>query len=199
VTDETLTTDDVKKRLRKEALANRAEAADACPDGGASLRDNFLAAIRVPPGGTVSAYWPMRAEIDPRPLMTVLHAAGFAVGLPVMPGAGQPLVFRAWTPDAALVDGGFGTRIPPESAPEVLPDVLLVPLVAFDDEGYRLGYGGGFYDRTLEKLRASKPVLAVGVAFEGQRLDAVPRGPYDQPLDWIVTESGARRFGGDGA
>ena len=109
-------------------------------------------------------------------------------GLPVVIGADQPLLFRAWTPGETLAPGVWDIPIPPETAAEVLPDVLLVPMLAFDRQGYRLGYGGGFYDRTLEKLRAFRRVWAVGVAYAAQEVEAVPRGDHDAPLDYVMTE-----------
>jgi 5-formyltetrahydrofolate cyclo-ligase len=113
----------------------------------------------------------------------------------VVVGKGQPLIFRAWHPGLALVAGGFKTEVPPHSSPELAPEILIVPLLAFDSEGYRLGYGGGFYDRTLEKLRKTgRRPLAVGVAFSAQHVARVPRDHYDQPLDWIVTEKNAQAF-----
>ncbi|HUF44987.1 MAG TPA: 5-formyltetrahydrofolate cyclo-ligase, partial [Aestuariivirgaceae bacterium] len=113
--------------------------------------------------------------------------------LPVVVARGQPLVFRAWAPGNPTVAGIWSIPVPLESAPELEPDVLIVPMLAFDGEGYRLGYGGGFYDRTLARLRAIKPVVAVGAAFAGQEVAQVPRGPHDEPLDWIVTEHGPKR------
>lgn len=182
----------VKKDLRKRALEQRAEAASASHGAAERLRDHLLAIVPWPRNGTVSGYWPMRDEIDPLPALTALHERGHTIGLPVMPGKDQPLIFRQWTPSSALVDGGYGTRVPPEDAPRVVPRVLLVPLVAFDRDGYRLGYGGGFYDRTLEALRVDEPdTLAVGVAFSGQEMEALPHGEHDEPLDMIVTEHGA--------
>jgi len=191
-----------KKELRKQAKRRRAEAAAAAhPDAGerlAKVIENHV--IPKAEGRCVSAYWPMGDEIDPRPAMHLLHAYGRTIGLPVMRGADTPLVFRQWWPDAPLAEGGFGTRMPTEDAPEVTPEVLLVPMLAFNDAGYRLGYGGGFYDRTLEDLRGENPAtLAVGLAYSGQRVDDLPVGPFDQPLDALVTESGPislRRAGG---
>ena len=143
-----------------------------------------------------SVFTALGDEIDVKPLLAQLHAAGHPIGLPVVLGKGQPLVFRAWHPGLALVAGGFKTEVPPQSSPELVPQVLIVPLLAFDAEGYRLGYGGGFYDRTLEKLRKSgaRP-LAVGVAFAAQHVARVPRDAYDQPVDWIVTEKSVQQFG----
>jgi 5-formyltetrahydrofolate cyclo-ligase len=157
------------------------------------VRDQFLAVIVPAPGTTVSAYWPLDDEFDPRPLFMALHARGHPIGLPVVAGRGRPLLFRQWLPDMELVHGTFRVMTPPTDAPEVVPDLLLVPLLAFDRAGYRLGYGGGFYDRTIARLRAERAALAVGVAFAAQEVPAVPRDDTDQPLDWIVTEREALR------
>jgi 5-formyltetrahydrofolate cyclo-ligase len=147
--------------------------------------------VSVPAGAVVSGYWPMGEEIDPVPALEALHERGHPIGLPVMPGKQQPLRFRRWQPHAPLQEGGFGTMVPPDDAGEVTPRLLLVPLLAFDREGYRLGYGGGFYDRTLAELRAQDPhTLAVGVAYGGQEVAAVPHDAYDQRLDAVVTEQG---------
>jgi len=182
---------DRKAALRAAAKRRRAEAAAASPKAGAALVARVLDSVPPPAGAAVSCYWPMGSEIDTRPLMTALHERGHTVGLPVMERRGAPLLFRAWTPGIALEPGGFGTEIPGADAAEVVPDYLLVPLLAFDRAGYRLGYGGGFYDRTLSKLRASGTRQAVGVAFGGQELPAVPREATDERLDWIVTEAEA--------
>lgn len=146
----------------------------------------------------IAVYWPLAEELDPRPLMTALHAAGHALALPIILGPHQPLAFRGWQPGAALVAAGFGTHEPLADAALVTPDLLLVPLLAFDLEGFRVGYGGGYYDRTLAGLRSEprRPgrVVAVGVGFAVQEVDHVPHGPGDQRLDWIVTEREARRL-----
>jgi len=184
-----------KRELRKQAKAHRAAAAAANPDAGEALVEGVLALVADRPGATVSAYWPMGDEIDPRPAIAALHERGHTLGLPVMQGADTPLLFRQWWPDAPMADGGFGTRIPTHDAPAVTPEVLLVPMLAFDDAGYRLGYGGGFYDRTLDKLRGENPAtLAVGLAYSAQGVEDLPRGPYDQPLDAILTERGSVRL-----
>jgi 5-formyltetrahydrofolate cyclo-ligase len=194
-----MTLDDEKKALRAAARAQRRRAAAAAgPDAGQRLAENFFAAraaIRVPPGAAVSGYWPMAEEMDVRPLLERLHAEGHVCALPVVPGKGVPLIFRRWQPGMALGHAGFNLSEPGPECPEVRPDVVLTPLLAFDSEGYRIGWGGGYYDRTLAKLRAEGPVIAVGVAFEGQRVERVPHHAFDQRLDWIVTEKGARRFG----
>ena len=184
-----------KKALRGEAAARRRAAARGVPAAGVAVRDNFLASIAVPAGIAVSAYWPLEEEFDPRPLFQALHRRGHPIGLPVILGRGQPLLFRRWEPNIELVRGSFRVLTPPSSAPEVTPGLLLVPLLAFDRAGYRLGYGGGFYDRTIAKLRAAGAPLAVGVAFAAQEVAAVPHDDTDQPLDWIVTEREAMHVG----
>jgi 5-formyltetrahydrofolate cyclo-ligase len=193
--------DAAKRALRIAAAERRRAAAPALVDAGHAACERFLAAVAIPAAVTVSGFWPLDGEFDPRPLFQALHARGHAIGLPVVVGRGQPLLFRRWEPGMALVRGNFKVMTPPPDAPEVVPRVLLVPLLAFDREGYRLGYGGGFYDRTLAKLRAAGDALAVGVAFAMQEVPAVPRDDTDQPLDWIVTEREAiaiaRRTTGD--
>jgi 5-formyltetrahydrofolate cyclo-ligase len=144
----------------------------------------------------VSGYWPVQDELDPRPLMLALAARGAQLALPVAEARGRPLRFRAWRPDDPLAPGALRIPEPLASAPEVLPDLVLVPMLAFDRRGFRLGYGAGFYDRTLALVRATKPVLAVGLAYAAQESDAVPVGTHDEPLDWVVTEAGATRLGG---
>lgn len=187
-----------KTALRAEAKRRRGEAASLAPAAAEAVCAEVLAAVPFPAGCAVSAYWPMRDELDPRPLMHRLAGRGHPIGLPVMAGKGRPLVFRAWRPGDALEPGGFGTQVPAPDRPEVRPRVLLVPMLAFDRTGYRLGYGGGFYDRTLAGLRADGDALAVGIAYAGQEVDDVPHDGNDQRLDWIVTEAEAIRAGAIG-
>jgi 5-formyltetrahydrofolate cyclo-ligase len=186
--------DAAKRALRAEAAARRRAAIPGLADAGIGLRDNFLAALDLPAGLVISAYWPLSDEMDPRPLIHHLHAAGHPIGLPTVLGRGLPLAFRRWQPGIELEIGTFGVLTPPLGEPEIVPELLLVPLLAFDRAGYRLGYGGGFYDRTLEGLRAGTEITAVGVAFALQEVLAVPREATDQPLNWIVTEREAIRI-----
>jgi 5-formyltetrahydrofolate cyclo-ligase len=151
--------------------------------------------LDLPAAAVISGFLPYQTEIDVRPLLARLAASGHVTCLPVVTGRGEPLVFRAWRPGEATEPGVWNIPVPPPGAPEVVPDVLLVPLLAFDSAGFRLGYGGGFYDRTLEALRRQKRVIAVGIAYAGQEMHRVPHGPHDQPLDWILTQMGARRVG----
>ena len=193
--------DDEKRALRKIAMERREILArDAGPRHGDVLAKMFLDSVPLPepasrPSGiTVSGFWSMGAEINVIPLLSLLYERGYYCGLPVTVKRGLPLVFRHWAPGSVLVSGGFGTSVPPPDAPEVTPDVLIVPLLAFDRQGYRLGYGGGFYDRTLAKLRAAGSPLAVGMGLSGQEVPAVPREDFDQRLDWMVTEREAFRI-----
>lgn len=179
-----MTLSDIKAEARNMAFARRKAAFAARGASDARLLAEVLAPYR---GKVLSGYMPMRTEIDCLPVMAAHHAAGGQVCVPVIPGQAQPLRFREWTPGARMVEGAFKALIP-EGGAERVPEVLIVPLLAFDRRGYRLGYGGGFYDRTLEGLRARGRVTAVGFAFAAQEIGEVPIEPTDQPLDLIVTE-----------
>jgi 5-formyltetrahydrofolate cyclo-ligase len=179
--------DDVKAVARKAAFAARKAAFAGGQGQAAELLADYLAQVR---GQVLAGYMPMRTEIDPLPAMAV-HLG--PVGVPVIVGAGQALRFREWGPGVAMVAGEFGALIPAEGS-WVTPQVVIVPLLAFDARGYRLGYGGGFYDRTLAGLRAAGPVLAVGFAFAAQEVAEVPIDGFDQRLDAVVTETGVREF-----
>ncbi|HPD91447.1 MAG TPA: 5-formyltetrahydrofolate cyclo-ligase [Pararhodobacter sp.] len=180
--------DQIKAEVRKAAFAARKAVFGTGRDvaAQAGLRAALAAFGPVPLAG----YLPIRTEIDPVPVMTT-HSG--PVGVPVIPGAAQPLEFHLWTPEGALLDGPFGAKVPADGV-AMVPRVLIVPMLAFDARGYRLGYGGGYYDRTLAKLRAAGPVTALGFAFDAQELAEVPVDAYDQRLDGVVTESGLRRF-----
>lgn len=185
------------KRVLRASAAERRRAAVAAlapAEAGRRIRDRLMAAIALPPSAPVSAYWPLDAELDPRPVIDALHAAGHPIGLPIVIGTAQPLVFRRWQPGTRLEQGSFRVMVPPAESPGLVPAVMLAPLLAFDAAGYRLGYGGGFYDRTIAKLRAAGPLLVIGLAYAAQEVAAVPHEPTDQPLDWIVTEDAARRI-----
>lgn len=174
----------VKSEARKAAFARR-KIAHASGQGTAGFLSEVLAGYR---GVPVAGYMAMRTEIDPTAAMEEAAAHG-PVGVPVIIGAGQPLQFRTWTPDSTMVAGEFGAVIP-EAGEWMTPEIVIVPLVAFDRAGGRLGYGGGFYDRTLEQLRAKRATLAIGFAFADQETQDLPLEPTDQPLDLIVTEHG---------
>jgi 5-formyltetrahydrofolate cyclo-ligase len=157
------------------------------------LADQGLAFSGAGRHAVASGFCAIGDEIDPLLLLTKLSADGHQVCLPVMQGRGLPLLFRAWKPGDPMKATLWGIGEPLPSAPYVEPGVLLVPLLAFDPMGYRLGYGGGFYDRTLANLRERGPVIAIGLAFDEQRVDAVPHVDYDQRLDWVLTPSGPFR------
>lgn len=185
---------DAKAELRRTMGDARRRAAQAAPGAAEAVRERLLAGLSLPAGACVSAYWPMRDELDPRPLLLALSARGHPLCLPVVVGKAMPLTFRAWRPGDPLVGARFGTQVPQDSAVEAVPEVLLVPLLAFDRSGYRLGYGGGFYDRTLAALRVERQVLAVGLAYAGQEAPEVPHEPTDRRLDALVTERELLRF-----
>ena len=183
---------DAKQAARRTAAARRRDEA-AAGDGAAGTRlaEIALAEIDFADGAAIAGYWPIDSEMDVQPLLRGLAARGHPIALPVVAGRGRPLIFRAWREGDEMADGAFGIREPLPAAAEIEPGVLLVPLLAFDRAGFRLGYGGGFYDRSLADLREKAPVLAVGIAWAGQETAAVPRDSHDQPLDWIVTERAA--------
>jgi 5-formyltetrahydrofolate cyclo-ligase len=186
---------DDKRTLRSAMLAWRGALAE---DERRAAADGLLATWRRErPFATpaiVSGFWPIKEEIDIRPLMIELFNTGCQMALPVVQGRGQSLLFRAWRPGDPLEAGVFGTLQPAARRETVEPDALLVPLLACDGAGWRLGYGGGFYDRTLGGLRARRQVTAVGVGFDPQLVTDVPHGPDDQPLDWLLTDRRACAF-----
>jgi 5-formyltetrahydrofolate cyclo-ligase len=181
-------TEKAKATLRGEATVRR----DALP---ADLRQAAAEAIAarafplaVGPQTIVSGFMPMKSEINPLPLMRKLAEAGAALALPVVAGRGEPLTMRAWQWGEPLGSGVWGIREPKPEAPQIDPDILLVPLLVFDRKGFRLGYGGGYYDRTIAGLRARKNVTAVGIAFAAQEVASVPVTPRDARLDLVLTE-----------
>ncbi|SIS72113.1 5-formyltetrahydrofolate cyclo-ligase [Roseivivax lentus] len=174
---------EAKAAAREAAFAARAAAHAAHGPGRAGHLSEVLAGYR---GVPLSGYWPIRTEIDPRPAMEEAAAHG-PVALPVIEGAGRPLRFARWEPGCAMVPGPFGAQVP-EVQDFLVPEILIVPLLAFTRDGARLGYGGGFYDRTLAELRAARATLAVGFAYAAQEVARLPLEPTDAPLDMIVTE-----------
>ncbi|TSJ60449.1 5-formyltetrahydrofolate cyclo-ligase [Starkeya sp. 3C] len=187
-----------KASLRSEALARRAalhpDAREAAAEAAAANALAWLGDVR---GEVVSVFTPIGTEIGTGPLIRRLREGGAAVALPVVVENGKPLIFRQWEAGVELVASKGPGRIvipaPPETAPAVVPDVLVVPLAAFDARGNRLGYGAGFYDRTLALLRGAKRIEAVGYAFAVQELAAVPAEPHDERLDAIATDAGIVR------
>ncbi|WP_438276627.1 5-formyltetrahydrofolate cyclo-ligase [Nitrobacter sp.] len=184
-----------KNELRAVALARR----DAL---NAEQRANAARGIaaQMPPleitsSTIVAGYAPIRSEIDPVPLMQSLAARGAALAMPAIAARNAGLVFRAWKPGETLVRGTFGISEPPAAVTEVVPDIVLVPLAAFDRAGHRIGYGAGYYDRTLAQLRDRKPVIAIGLAFAVQEIPQVPALSHDVRLDYVLTEAGLFSFG----
>lgn len=180
---------EAKASARAAAVDRRAEARAAADH--AALDAHLREALAPFSGATLAGYLPIRTEADPRRAMAAWSETA-PLCLPVVLGAGKPLEFRSWRPGQALAPGAFGVDVPAAGA-ILQPDILIVPLLAFDAAGYRLGYGGGFYDRTLAALRAKSQVTAIGLAFAGQKVPACPREPTDAPLDLIVTERGVIR------
>jgi 5-formyltetrahydrofolate cyclo-ligase len=180
--------EDLKKTIRRDVLARR----DALPAAERAAAAAAIAArafpLAITPGTIVSGFSPLKSEINPVPLMRKLSDAGARLALPVVAGKGKPLIMRAWGFGEPLDSGAWDIREPKPEAPEVAPDILLVPLLAFDRNGNRIGYGAGYYDMTIAGLRALKPVPAVGIAFAAQQISAVPATPRDARLDLVLTE-----------
>lgn len=178
-----------KKEALRAALLTRRNAIAARAKGAAQgLADRFGDAVPLPPKAAVSGYVPIKNEIDIGPLLDALRRAGHDILLPVTPAAPGPLVFKRWRDGDALVPGALGTREPAADAPDDTPAVLIVPLLGFDRRGGRLGYGGGYYDRTISALRRDRDILAVGVAFAEQEIARVPCRAGDERVDWVITE-----------
>ncbi len=179
---------DLKAQLRRTVMARRKEA--HAQDGGkAALAVQRRVCEDIPVSGQkIAGYWPLGDEIDCRPALEGLIKAGAQVGLPVVAGQGQVLIFRCWQPGVTLDVGPFGTSHPSPRAALMAPTILLLPLIAFDNTGHRLGYGAGYYDRTLSALRRERSVLAVGIAYDMQEVEAVPVDSHDQCMDAVITE-----------
>jgi 5-formyltetrahydrofolate cyclo-ligase len=177
-----------KGDLRSIALAKRDALSDEQRAAAAQALAKRGLPLEITPGMVVSGYSPIRNEIDPAPLMRKLAEAGARLALPAVMARGKSLAFRAWSPDDRLMLGPLGIPEPSPAAAELVPDVMLVPLAAFDPAGHRIGYGAGHYDFTLEHLRKVKAISAVGVAFAVQQIKAVPAQPHDVALDFVLTE-----------
>lgn len=189
-----------KARLRAVMRDRRREAGATLAGGvGSRILARFLTiaeVLGVRPGAAVGGYWPVGDEADVRPILEHLHAVGAPCYLPVVIAAGEPLAFRRWRPGQTLEAGPLKTWQPGADAEAGFPAIVLVPLLAFDRRGYRLGQGGGYYDRTLPLLRGRGRVEAVGIGLACQEVEAVPHGPKDARLDWVVTEETAFGIGG---
>ena len=182
-----------KSDLRIEAQTRRAKIARDIPDFAQRIA-LFADDLSIAPNAIVAGYWPMGDEADPRDLMMALAARGHELALPRVEAKHAPLVFHRWREGEALMPHKFGMSEPHVDREIAVPDVVLVPLLAFDADGYRLGYGGGFYDRTLETLRAKHKIRAIGVSYAGQEIESVPHEIHDHRLDAVLTENGIRHF-----
>jgi 5-formyltetrahydrofolate cyclo-ligase len=184
-----------KAALRLKAHATRAAIYDSVRSGAArAAADHFFSGISLKPGEIVAGYWRIKDEMDCQPILVRLMDTMQPVCLPVVLGDDQPLELRLWEQGTPLYEAGFGTLAPAELAPQVEPDVIVMPLLGYDARGTRLGYGGGYYDRTLARL-SKKPRL-VGLAFAAQEIGEIPREAHDIPLDSVVTEKGVHHFAG---
>ena len=183
-----------KDILRNEARARRATLAAETPDFAATIA-RFAEVLPISSGVVVASYWPIRDEADPCALAAELAALDHPIVLPVIGGPEAALSFRPWREGDALSPNRHGVHEPPAHLDAVAPRMLLVPLLAFDRNGARLGYGGGYYDRTLAELRADGHIVAIGVAYAGQEVAQLPHDVHDQRLDGVVTERGFRKFG----
>jgi 5-formyltetrahydrofolate cyclo-ligase len=177
-----------KERIRREVLAWRDAMLPEVRQAAAQAIAAREFPLTIAPGAVVSGFMALKSEINPLPLMQKLAGQGARLALPAIAGRGQPLILRAWEPGAPLGRGQWGIREPTADAAEVEPDILLVPLLAFDRAGHRIGYGAGYYDLTIARLRARKAVMAVGVAFAVQEVATVPATARDARLDLVLTE-----------
>ena len=194
--DMLMTPRELKAALRTERLALRdSMTAEARIEASLAMLDHAGDTIEFEPGQVISGFWPIRSEVDVRPLMARLRERGARLCLPVILDK-QTIVFREMVPGAPVVATGFGTAGPGEDAPEVDPDIMLIPLSAFDKAGHRIGYGAGYYDRAIDRLRQKghMPEL-IGIAFDCQEVASVPAEPHDVALAALLTESGLRIFG----
>ena len=182
-----------KSELRNELRDRRAELARVHPDFAREAAAH-VAALKIADGATVGAYVAIRDEADPHLILKKLTLQSCTLAFPRVVAKDEPLVFHRWKPGENLQRGAYGIPEPSKDWPLAYPKILLVPLLAFDRAGHRLGYGGGFYDRTLDFLRANSTVRAIGVAYAGQEVDELPREAHDHPLDAVITEQGVREF-----
>ncbi|HEY4029533.1 MAG TPA: 5-formyltetrahydrofolate cyclo-ligase [Caulobacteraceae bacterium] len=189
MTDLLRTKDDLRRAMR----ARRRDLAALHPDA-AERAAACLSLEDLPPFAVVAGYHALGAELSPWPVLRKLEAAGARIVLPVAPAPHAALLFRAWAPDQPLEPDAARIPSPTEAAEALTPDLVIAPLIAFDRQGYRLGQGGGYYDRTLVALRGTGRLFVIGLAYAGQETDRIPRDAHDQPLDAILTESGYHRL-----
>jgi 5-formyltetrahydrofolate cyclo-ligase len=183
-----------KAELRAAALAKRDALSEKQREAAAKALAKRGLPIPIAAGMVISAYSPIRNEIDPAPLMQTLALQGAQLALPSVNARGKSLIFRAWSAGDRLTLGMLGIPEPSPAAAEVVPDIMLVPLAAFDNSGHRIGYGAGYYDYTFAHLRKHKPVIGVGLAFAAQEIDGVPALSHDVPLDYVLTEKRVFNF-----
>ena len=186
-----------KQALRQAAMRRRDDlAANLRGQAEMKIREFGIELLARLGASVVAGYHPFRSELDILPLLESLRAQGCNIALPHTPREEAPLIFRQWPAGSALRKGGFGIMEPGADMPQLEPDVVFVPLLSFDAAGHRLGYGGGYYDRTLKVIRRHRTVVAIGVAFDEQKTKTLLVEHHDQPLDWILTQSGSRKFKG---
>jgi 5-formyltetrahydrofolate cyclo-ligase len=181
-----------KAALRSAARRRRRELHALAPDAGREAASHLPAELG--PFGTAALYWPAGSEIHPGPLAEALAERGVSLCLPAVVTRDAPVVFRPWTPGEPLAPDDIGMLAPEAAWPVIRPDLVVLPLLAFDAAGGRLGQGGGYYDRTLAQLRSQGPVFVLGLAYSGQEVERLPAEPHDEPLDAVLTETGFRAF-----
>ena len=187
--------DAAKAACRRHAVLQRAELADASPDAAIMLASHAERIAGQYGSGVFAGYIPIHSELSPLALLKNLVALGCDLALPITPEEGQPLQFHRWEIDGLLNDGPYGTKQPPACNDKCNPDVILAPMLAFDGDGWRLGYGGGFYDRTVASLRGcGQRVKLIGIAYEEQKVNKIPVGPFDMPLDAVLSPTGISEF-----
>ncbi len=186
--------DQLKSAARKSAKTRRKAAAHQSPHAAGEIIPHLLDYLDGNVPQSLAGYLPIGSELDPQPILNHFRKLGTETALPVVVAEAHPLLFRQYQPGDSLVAEAFATRAPVATARQVMPDLVLVPLLAFDTKGYRLGYGGGFYDRTIAQFQQQNPnSVFIGLAYAAQQVDEVPIGAYDLPLKAIVTEKGVVR------
>jgi len=183
-----LSVDEQKKAFRVAAKAKRLQAFQDHPQAGVQIAQTISGTVKLPTQSKVSVFWPLAEELDTLPILHALHVAGHQVLLPIMQGAGKPLLFGCWAPGDVLVEAAFKTLEPGPDQARMTPDVMLCPLLAFDRKGYRMGYGGGFYDRSIAHIKAQGELHTIGIAFAAQEVDDIIIDEFDEPLHMIITE-----------
>jgi 5-formyltetrahydrofolate cyclo-ligase len=184
-----------KQALRKEMRAIRRDFHKASGERASfDLMELVSSSAALKNAEIISCFWPIQTEVNTVPLIHKLYKAGHQICLPIVVGNAQPLIFRQWTPETEMLEGAYKAMTPVESSPQLVPDLILSPLLAFDRNGYRLGYGGGFYDRSIEEIKTTKPLVTAGLAYSVQEVDNVPTEKTDQKLDFLITEKEILEF-----